>query len=334
MLPRTGVAVGLAVAEEIKNHKGVLGPRNFSLKRDATEDLSIVLSELWRDLARPGPLWSTIRLVHEGRDLHPSNFMAGALSDGLVAHSYLKPVATADFLTKGATLIYNHLHEASQCIQRIHEVLEYELPARVWIQAYLTTAGESAFGRHNDDHNFVVLQLLGSKNWVLYEDEAAAGRERLLTTGEGAFLRSGTWHAVSGVGELSLHLTIAFDWLSASPEQPGSALNEQELATHHRGWRAGTMLPVALDSATLTPTTLVRTAGRTRPIVTFDNNSAIVQCCAGRFRFDGRLSSVLDKLCDGRETSTEELSSTCGVSRDDLRAFIEFSVRNGILLCG
>lgn len=65
----------------------------------------------------------------------------------------------------GATLIYNHFQESSRIVQRIQESLEYQLDARVWIQAYLTTSDESAFGLHVDDHNFVVLQVVGPKAW-------------------------------------------------------------------------------------------------------------------------------------------------------------------------
>jgi hypothetical protein len=72
-------------------------------------------------------------------------------------------------------------------------------------------------------------------------------------------------HAVSGIGELSLHLTIAFDWLESTPGQPGSTLSEDERRAHEKTYRLGSGLPVALDPATLEPGMGLRSAGRSKP---------------------------------------------------------------------
>ncbi|MDQ2709701.1 MAG: cupin domain-containing protein, partial [Actinomycetota bacterium] len=225
----------MAIVDEVTDHSYRTHPRIFTLPESADHDLRSVATEVWSDLARVGPLWSTVRIVHNGDDLHPSRFMQGHLSDGLVVHSTINSRAVADYLDQGATLIYNHLHETSRAVQRIQEILEYRLNAKMWIQAYVTKAGETAFGSHRDDHNFVVLQLHGAKLWETEAEGGGLTRSRL-RAGDGLFVRSGTEHAVSGVGELSLHLTIAFDWLTSASAQPGSTVSEVNIQSRPMAW--------------------------------------------------------------------------------------------------
>ncbi|MFI5613920.1 JmjC domain-containing protein [Amycolatopsis sp. NPDC051903] len=283
-------------------------------------------------MLRTGPMWSNIRLFHEGRDLHPTRYMTGRISDGLIVHSTVNTNAVVSCLETGATLIANHLHETSAAVQRVQEVLEYQLGAKVWIQSYLTRANKSAFGLHRDDHNFVVLQLLGSKSWQV-ESGGAEPTQRTLCAGDGAFLRAGTEHAVSGVGELSLHLTIAFDWIEATDAQPGSTLSEDERREHARTYRLGSGLPVALDTSTLEPETVLRSAGRTRPEMRLDGDHVEFSCVAGRFRFDSRLVPALEVLLAGGETTTRELVKLSGLSEEQVDQFVRFAMTTRILFC-
>jgi hypothetical protein len=333
MYPRTGGAVADAIAREVEKHCYVELPRHFSLPASANDDRRQLVTELWSDLARSGPLWSTIRLVHEGRDLHPSLFMEAELSDGLVVHSSVNPRAVTKYLDSGATFVYNHLHETSYAVQRIQEILEYRIGARVWIQAYLTKAGETAFGSHEDDHNFVVVQLLGAKEW-----EAASAiperTQRLLSPGDGIFLRSNTEHAVSGVGELSLHLTIAFDWLTATKAQPGSVVNPRDLQIHRQKYRQGSFLPVSIDSSTLQSSMYLRSASRMMPSVTDEDGTLVWDCAAGRFRLDPRLRPVLDIIRRGKEFTLDEIIEASNLEARQVTNFANFAVKKGILLCG
>jgi hypothetical protein len=233
----------------------------------------------------------------------------------------------------GATLIYNHLHESSHAVQRIQEILEYRLNAKVWIQSYLTKTDETAFGLHSDYHNFVVVQLMGSKSWEV-ESDSAENSHRVLGVGDGILLRSNTSHAVSGVGELSLHLTIAFDWLTYTPTQAGSTLTESELAAHQRAYRLGTLVPVATDPSTLTPSMGLRSAGRVRPVISDDEDKLIFTCAAGQFRFDQRLRPLLELISRGNETSVNELIETTALSATQVTQFVTFAVKKSILFCG
>jgi hypothetical protein len=332
MAHRTGAIVAESIAQEISDHENTKSARHFSLSEESAEDRRALISEMWGDMLRTGPMWSNIRVFHEGRDLHPTRFMEGRISDGLIVHSTVNTHAVIRCLETGGTLITNHLHETSAAVQRIQEILEYRLGARVWIQSYLTKAGQTAFGLHGDDHNFVALQLLGSKSWQVESDGPEPTR-RVFQAGDGAFLRAGTEHAVSGIGELSLHLTIAFDWLESTPGQPGSTLSEDERRAHEKTYRLGSGLPVALDPATLEPDMGLRSSGRSRPAVRVEDDHLSFSCIAGKFRFDSRLAPVLEAVRDGDETSVRELTKVSGLDEELVEQFVRFAVSKRILLC-
>ena len=325
----TGEAVGEAVASEIVRHDRTSSPLAFVLSEATRGDRRALVTELWSDLARGGSLWSNVRLVHEGRDMHPSEFMLGRIGDGLVVHTSIDVASVTRHLNAGATFIYNHLHESSYGVQRIQEILEYRIGARVWIQAYLTQASETAFGLHADDHNFVALQLVGSKNWAL--DEAGA---HALRVDDALFVQAGTPHSVSGVGELSLHLTIAFDWLPTEPNRPGSRLSEEAFAAHANVNRLGSGFPTALTGSQQDPGSGLRLASRVKPRLDDTGTHVLLTCSAGKYRFDRRLIPGLQVLQTGRQVSREELIHTCALSAAQVTAFVNFAVTRGVLLCG
>jgi Cupin superfamily protein len=326
--PLLGEQIAAAVAKAILDHGDSEEPLHLWLDDRTHEDRRAVVCALWSDIARSGSLWSNVRMIHHGRDVHPTEFMRGRIGDGLVVHAYLDARSISGFLNRGATLIYNHLHETSYSIQCIQEILEYHLDARVWIQAYVTKATTTAFGLHSDDHNFVALQLLGSKTWELEETR------RTLHAGEGIFLRSGTRHAVRGVGELSLHLTIAFDWLPTPAGRRGSRLSQEAFEEHLKVDRLGSGLPVVLDASHDDPQIGLRFGSRVKPRLCGDGRHIRLSCSAGRYRLDGRLRPALELLQSGRQISQSELSKSCGLTPAQVAAFVHFAVKRGILFCG
>jgi hypothetical protein len=323
-----GEQIAEALATAVLEHGDSVEPLHLRLNDETQEDRRAVLSVLWSDIARSGSLWSNVRLIYDERDVHPAEFMHGRIGDGLIVHAYVDAAAITNYLNRGATLIYNHLHETSYVIQRIQEILEYRLDARVWIQAYLTLATTKAFGLHADDHNFVALQLLGSKSWEL------EGAERTLQAAEGIFLRAGTKHAVHGLGELSLHLTIAFDWLPTVDGRPGSCLTNEAFEEHLKVNRLGSGLPLVLDPSHRDPCMGLRFAGRAKPRLVTDGRHIRLSCSAGKFRLDGRLRPVVELLQTGRQISQEELTRNCELTPTQVAQFVEFAVARGILFCG
>lgn len=330
---KLGLSIAECIAKEVKVHERMTATRPFALDVAGNEDRRRLVSGIWRDLARPGSLWMNVRIVHDGRDLHPSNFMTGQLAPGLAVHSFIEPAAVARLLNEGATLIYNDLQETSVDIRQIQEVLEYQLGAKIWIQAFLTKAKKTSFGVHRDIYDFVALQLLGRKNWNV-ETADSGHAQMLLHPGDGIFLRSNTEHAVAGVGEISLHLTIGIDWLSHTDSLPGSAVRAAETEKVEQKFRMGTFLPVAMDPSTLDDEVRVRLADRVRPVVKYDAGHVDLTCVAGRFQLDQRLAPVLEVLLGGGEWSVSDLAAEASTEKLIVRKFAQFGVQKFILLCG
>lgn len=328
-----GVVVGRAVAAEVQAHAGVQGPRKFELPEHLSGDREAMLRSIWTDMASSGPLWSNIRVIHEGRDLHVSRFMDATLGEGLVLQSYVDSRAIARYIADGATLVYNHLHETSYPVQQLQETLEYELGTRVWIQIYVTRADRTAFGLHCDNHNFVILQLSGPKSWQVV-GLTADNDELTLTPGDGLFLRAQTMHAVSGLGELAVHMTIAFDWLQPTEEQSGSTMSADDYTKHCKKFRVGSFLPIAVAPELVDVGLSFRSASRVRPTISNEGDKVVVRCAAGSFGSPAGLRPLLDLVLDGRPITIDGMVEQTGLGRGTVKSFVTFAVKNGIMVCG
>lgn len=320
-----------AIAETVTaaEHRG-----HHQLAETHTAAIEHLENELWRDLMRSGSLWSNIRLVYNGRDLHPSAFMTGRIGDGMIVHAFPDTDTINRYLRDGATLIYNHLHETSYAVQRIQETLEYQLGARAWIQAYLTRTGESAFGLHVDDHNFIVLQVFGRKDWQV-DFTGTSGEDTPVTKlapGQLIAVPSNTPHRVCGCGTLSLHLTIAFDWLDGTRE--GSVIPTAELDAHRGAARLGSAIPLDLCDDLIALRLPFKFRDRARPTVTREDGVITIACHAATVRIDDRFAGLATALADGAElTKAEILQRYPQLGENDLDKFLRFGVENRLLHC-
>jgi Cupin superfamily protein len=309
------------------------GAHFFRLSRKAVAEAQVLTRTLWSDLARTGPLWGGTRIVHRGRDLHPSVFTSGAITGGSVVHSYLDPTVVIDLLNDGATLICDHLQEHSRVVQDMQELLEYGLAAKVWMQAYLTKANEPAFAEHADDHNFYGLQLVGTKSWTL-SGQGRPSSDIDLEPGMCVYCPAGTPHTVSGRGELSLHLTIAFDWLNEDRRLSGSALGAHELDLFAHIKRIGSFAPVAFTSdSELVKFAIFRFAARVSPQVDFRVDRIIVTDGAKQIGLDPVLKGAVRSLLTGGGFSIRDLAIASELDEELILQFVTFGVRNGFLLC-
>ena len=101
-----------------------------------------------------------IRIALRGDSVHPDEYVR---QDGsLDLHSVRRLYAS------GQSLILNGLEHVSPSVGRLVQAMVRELSYRVEANAYLTPAGEQAFKPHYDTHEVLVLQLHGSKHWLLY----------------------------------------------------------------------------------------------------------------------------------------------------------------------
>ncbi len=133
------------------------------------------------------------------------------------------PVRAIDRVTAGSTIVLNNIGTRSVGpLRRFANDLSRVTNTRAQLNAYLSERDAQGFGRHWDDHDVLILQVRGRKQWsvfapaalspvVGYVDAQQFG-EPVFTTviepGMGLFLPRGWGHQVRGFGgELSVHLT-------------------------------------------------------------------------------------------------------------------------------
>jgi ribosomal protein L16 Arg81 hydroxylase len=89
-------------------------------------------------------------------DLDPSVDASGALSPELDT-----------LLDQGGPLIVNSVHEVNPVIEAIANAVSSGLGGRSFANGYISPKGKDALDLHADDHEVVVLQLHGVKNWTI-----------------------------------------------------------------------------------------------------------------------------------------------------------------------
>lgn len=129
-------------------------------------------------------------------------------------------------IKSGGTLIANSVHLRSVPLQNFLFRLEEDLDASVHANCYWTPASSQGFNAHFDNHDVIVLQVEGSKRWLLYEmaqPRALRGlhkayrhnctevrQELVLHAGESLYIPRGLVHAALAEQEESIHLTLGF----------------------------------------------------------------------------------------------------------------------------
>ncbi|WP_461190015.1 cupin domain-containing protein [Arthrobacter sp. Z4-13] len=130
----------------------------------------------------------------------------------------------------GATLVLQALHRTWEPISDFSSRLSTELGHPVQANAYITPPQNRGFDDHYDVHDVFVLQIEGTKRWIIHEPvhpdplrdqpwtdrrstvaEAAKGEayiDTVLEPGDVLYLPRGWLHAAQAQGEVSIHLTL------------------------------------------------------------------------------------------------------------------------------
>lgn len=145
----------------------------------------------------------TFRLVQDGVTLPPERSTKPVRLGGRPVDDAADLGRIAEAVGGGATLVLQALQRTSLPIARFCRSLERATSHPVQANAYLTPAGGSGLAAHRDDHDVLVLQLVGEKAWEI----EGIGPTRL-EAGDVLYLPAGTQHAASAQSAPSLHLTI------------------------------------------------------------------------------------------------------------------------------
>jgi ribosomal protein L16 Arg81 hydroxylase len=137
---------------------------------------------------------------------------------------YIDPVRVNQLFADGATVILSGLHERLPELARFCRALEAVMSCRVQTNIYMTQAESQGFKAHYDNHDVIVLQVEGTKEWRIYDTpvdlplnsqafnphdvEVGAETDRfLLEPGDMLYVPRGLAHDAVATGEPSLHIT-------------------------------------------------------------------------------------------------------------------------------
>ncbi|MFF8554948.1 JmjC domain-containing protein [Streptomyces sp. NPDC015501] len=205
--------------------------RTAALTRGA-DDFSDVFSTAAVDelISRRGLRTPFLRVAKDGSTLPESSFTAPAGVGATVADQ-LDDTALWRAFEGGATLVLQALHRTWEPVAELVSALGRELGHPVQANAYVTPPQNRGFDAHYDVHDVFVLQIEGTKRWVVHEpvlpdplrdqpwtghraavaERAAHDAPHLDTTlrpGDVLYLPRGWLHSAQAQGEVSVHLTL------------------------------------------------------------------------------------------------------------------------------
>ncbi|GGG49621.1 hypothetical protein GCM10011374_10140 [Kocuria dechangensis] len=180
-------------------------------------------------ISRRGLRTPFLRVAKDGSTFPDSSFTSPA-GVGATISDQLDDTALWRRFADGATLVLQALHRTWAPVSDFSTRLSTELGHPVQANAYITPPQNRGFDDHYDVHDVFVLQIAGTKRWIIHEPvhpdplrdqpwtdrssavaEAAKGKaclDTVLEPGDALYLPRGWLHAAQAQGEVSIHLTL------------------------------------------------------------------------------------------------------------------------------
>ncbi|MEV6792136.1 cupin domain-containing protein [Streptomyces sp. NPDC051320] len=217
-------------------------------------------------ISRRGLRTPFLRVAKDGSTLPESSFTAPA-GVGATISDQLDDTALWRGFADGATLVLQALHRTWGPVGDLSAGLSTELGHPVQANAYVTPPQNRGFDAHYDVHDVFVLQIEGTKRWLVHPPvhpdplrdqpwtdhrfavaEAAKGTpsiDTVLEPGDALYLPRGWLHTARAQGEVSIHLTLGIhSWTRyALAEQ----LAQSALALLRDDPRMRSTLPLGVD---------------------------------------------------------------------------------------
>jgi len=323
------------INQEIDNFDLSINGGEYQVHKNtiSKKDCNKLIRKLWSRIFNVGASRHSLRLLKDKIDLHPANFLKCRSGDGLIDHVTVIDKAVNDTLNENGTLVFDHGQEYFVELQIIQEHLEALLGCKCWIQCYVTKSKDTAFGIHSDDHPFLIIQLNGRKRW-LHDNSSTKGKARSLSEiiyepGDIAFYPRGKPHNVYGTGDLSVHLTVAFDGFD------GKLIEDIPLNQRLKKIipRIGTSLPYSINEDLVDQYTSVRMAySCLPPIITREDGFALVETKYNTVKLSKDFVTVIKWLRMRRSTSAQDIHENFGHEIDRCVGFIRFGLGNNLLI--
>ncbi|MEU5842631.1 cupin domain-containing protein [Rhodococcus sp. NPDC047139] len=180
-------------------------------------------------ISRRGLRTPFLRVVKDGVTLPDSAFTSPAGVGATIADQLDDTMLWRNF-ADGATFVLQALHRTWEPVSKFGTELSTELGHPVQVNAYVTPPRSRGFDDHYDVHDVFIVQIEGTKRWVIHEPvhpdplrhqpwtdhrsaiaEAAtrpAYIDTVLEPGDCLYLPRGWLHAAEAQGEISIHLTV------------------------------------------------------------------------------------------------------------------------------
>ncbi|MEV1079735.1 cupin domain-containing protein [Streptomyces sp. NPDC050211] len=175
-----------------------------------------------RSLNRP-----QFRCFQKGEEVHPAIYYTDSVSPRGQSISMVNMRSLGRLLGEGATVIMDQANVFDPTMEVACRALQWWSRERVQVNAYLTTNDASGFPLHWDDHDVVIVQLAGEKEWEVRATSRAVPMYRdadpnstpsdeiiwsgLMRTGDVMHIPRGHWHQATRTGSgsgKSLHVTF------------------------------------------------------------------------------------------------------------------------------
>lgn len=167
------------------------------------------LDDLDSMVASLGLRASSLRMVLEGDGVAPSKYTVTPRA-GRGIEARVSPRLVYRHYLEGATIVLESLHTYWRPLTDFCRDLEIALGQRLQVNAYITPPGSRGFAAHRDDHDVFVLQVSGSKSWLVYdrEDPDSVVIDDELRPGSSLYIPKGWPHEARTGDEASAHLTV------------------------------------------------------------------------------------------------------------------------------
>lgn len=179
------------------------------------------------------------RCFRGGEELHPSAYFSQDVSRRGQSIRMVNMRRLGHLLSDGATLVLDQANVFDPTMEVACRAMQWWSRERVQVNIYLTTNDAAGFDLHWDDHDVLILQLAGEKQWdvrgpsrtvPMFRDAARNDEPSQevvwagpLETGDVMHIPRGYWHQATRVGRgpgQSMHMTLGFakrtgvNWLS------------------------------------------------------------------------------------------------------------------------